>query len=121
MVVKLNNLKANVMNNITEEFMTEVKEYLRLRKEHLEIVATIKVTKVITQAILLITGIVALMSMATFFIISAVLLIKPYVGEILAFFFGGILYICFWFIVYLLRNIIIINPIAKFVNSIIKV
>ena len=105
------------MNNITEEFMTEVKEYLRLRKEHLEIVATIKVTKVITQA----TGIVALMSMATFFIISAVLLIKPYVGEILAFFFGGILYICFWFIVYLLRNIIIINPIAKFVNSIIKV
>lgn len=111
------NDKVIMAENATNELITEVKEYLRLRKELVKIELTIKTAHIISQiAILIISTILFTLSL-TFIVVAITLCIKTYVGEIYAYILGGLIFIIIWYIIYLFRYQIIKNPIAKFINK----
>ena len=103
--------------NVTNNLLTEVKEYLRLRKELVETELTIKATQLISSLILAVISIIFITLSITFFVFSFVLYLRTYTGDIYAFIVGGAIYILLWILLYLLKKRIIINPIAKFINK----
>lgn len=106
--------------NLTNELLTEVKHYLRLRKELFETETTIRVTKVVSTIVIIISALIMSTLTLTFFVIAIVSLLKIYVGDILAFTIGGVMFIIFWVIFYIFRKTIIVNTVAKFLSTIIK-
>ncbi len=106
--------------NATPKMLTEVKEYLRLRKELIKTEATIKTTQIASQIALLIISTILYTLSLTFIVIAITLYLKIFVGEIYAYILGGLIFIVVWYIIYLIRGKIIKNPIAKFISTIIK-
>ena len=105
--------------NVTKELLTEVKEYLRLRKELIEIEAVIKVSKLIASIIVIIIGVIFLTISLSFFVFSLSLFLSTYIGDIYALCVGGLIFILIWTMLYLFKKKLILNPIAKFTNKLI--
>ena len=105
--------------NVTKELLTEVKEYLRLRKELIEIEAVIKVSKLIASIIVIIIGVIFLTISLSFFVFSLSLFLSTYIGDIYALCIGGFIFILIWIMLYLFKKKLILNPIAKFTNKLI--
>ena len=105
--------------NVTKELLTEVKEYLRLRKELIETEVVIKVSKLIASLILIILGVISFAISLSFFIFSLVLFLSIYMGDIYALCIGGLIFIFIWITLYIFKKKLILNPIAKFTNKLI--
>ena len=109
-------MAENVKNNL----LTEVKQYLRLRKELAETELIIRVTQLISLLTIIVVGLVFLSLSITFFIFSLVFYLSAYIGSVYAFTIGGLIFIILWVLLYLFKKSIIINPIAKFTSKIIR-
>jgi hypothetical protein len=105
--------------NVTKKMLTEVKEYLRLRKELIKTEAVIKVSKLTTSIILTIIGVISLSISLSFFVFSIALYLSSYIGYIYAFCIGGLIFILILIMIYLFKKKLILNPIAKFINKLI--
>ena len=107
--------------NVTNNLLTEVKEYLRLRKELAETELTIKVTQLISSLIVTVISIIFFTLAILFFVFSFVFYLRTYTGDIYAFIIGGAIFILLWILLYIFKKKIIVNPIAKFTNKIIHI
>ena len=103
--------------NVTNNLMTEVKEYLRLRKELAETELTIKVTQLISSLIVTVISIIFLTLAILFFVFSFVIYLRTYTGDIYAFLIGGAIFILLWILLHLFKKKIIVNPVAKFTDK----
>ena len=106
--------------NVTNKLLTEVKEYLRLRRELAETEITIRATKLISSLIVAVISIIFITLAITFFVFSAVFYIRTYTGDIYAFIIGGVIFILLLLLLYLLKKRVIMNPIAKLTNKTIQ-
>ena len=109
-----------MVNNVTAELLTEVKEYLRLRKTELEITTVIKISKLLSMAVMLLAAIIFISIASILFVIAGILYIEPFTGSVWAFISGGIVYLLLWLILYIFRVSLVYNPIARFINLIIR-
>ena len=107
--------------NVTKNLTTEVKEYLRLRKELAKTEIIIKSTETISALIITLISIIFFSLTITFIVIATILYIKQYTGDIAAYLIGSLLFILIWIVIYLLRKRIINNQIAKFIKQIISI
>ena len=103
--------------NVTNNLMTEVKEYLRLRKELAETELTIKVTQLISSLIVTVITIIFLTLAILFFVFSFVVYLRTYTGDIYAFLIGGAIFILLCILLHLFKKKIIVNPVAKFTDK----
>ena len=106
--------------NVTNNLLTEVKEYLRLRKDLAETELTIKVTQLITSLIVAVISIVFITLSITFFVFSFVFYLRTYTDDVYALMAGGVIFILLWVVICFLKKRIIMNPIAKITNKIIS-
>lgn len=103
-----------------EGISKELKEYLRLRKELLTMEVTAKATNFAAAFILLISGLIVVMGTILFLMLAGVSALEPYTGRAMAFMIGGGSYIAVWVLIFLFRNALIINPLARFIYKVIK-
>lgn len=113
-------LKFKMRENCNYDLLTEVKEYLRLRKELFENDVVIKLTTILTAIIITITTIFVAVVTTAFFVIALTLYLKQYTGEVLASLSGGAIYILLWLVVYLFKTVLIVNPLGKLIHKLIK-
>lgn len=111
------NNKVIMAKNATNELFTEVKEYLRLRKELFKTVTTLKATHLISKIAIVIISTILFTLFLTFIVVAITLCLKTYVGDIYAYILGAFIFIVIWYIIYLFRYQFIKTPIAKFLDK----
>ena len=102
------------------DYLTEIKEYLLLRKELLTIEAATKATRFAAAVILILTGIISAMGVVLLLTIAGAYALEPYTGKPLALIIGAVAYILVWVAVYLLRRTLILNRLARFIYKVLK-
>ncbi|MEG1574418.1 MAG: hypothetical protein RR293_02045 [Bacteroidales bacterium] len=107
--------------NISGEGVSEeIKEYLHLRKELLTMEVTVKTTRFAAAFILLLSGLIVVMGTLLFMMLAAVSALEPYTGRSMAFIIGGGSYTAVWILIFIFRNTLIVNPLARFIYKVIK-
>lgn len=102
------------------DYMTELKEYLLLRKELFTIGAATKATRFAAAIILILTGLISAMGIILLLIIAGAYALEPYTGKPIALSIGAVAYLLVWVIVYLFRRNLILDPLARFIYKVLK-
>lgn len=105
---------------IKTDYMTEIKEYLLLRKELFTIEAATKATRFAAAVILILTGIISAMGVVLLLTIAGAYALEPYTGKPIALSIGAAAYLLVWVMVYLFRRKLILDPLARFIYKVLK-
>lgn len=105
--------KTDNTNNGFQQLFTDVKEYVRLQTDYLQVGLVEKLTKLLSKLILAMIGFVFVIGTLFYLLFAVAYALAPSLGFVASFAIIGVFFILLLLIVVLLRKQIIINPILK--------
>ncbi|MHB9140250.1 MAG: phage holin family protein [Paludibacter sp.] len=105
--------KTDNSNNGFQQFFAEIKEYVSLQTDYLQVGLVEKLTKLLSKLILALIGFVFVIGTLFFLLFSVAYALAPILGFVLSFAIIGVFFVFLLLVVVLLRKQLIVNPLLR--------
>lgn len=105
--------KTDNSNNGFQQFFADIKEYITLQTDYLQVGLVEKLTKLLSKLILALIGFVFVIGTLFFLLFAVAYALAPILGFVLSFAIIGVFFVFLLLVVVLLRKQLIVNPLLR--------